>query len=320
MEFGPQLLENSLRASLPDEMNVITVQDSDAATYGGRGTAFDRGAPSLALADAEWEGVVQGLIAHAAMIVSECLLLGPGVRAELEFAYQLGKWDRTVLVLPAGQYSPVDSDPLVQMFPRCVWADSFHTSRLIDQPAVTDLVQRMRLLLELPEDVRRGLTTRGRLDSAYPIDLKPLARHYQTQVLISLAFQDQDAEMRYRTFWQLFRANAIHGIAWTQGDRSLETRNEMADNFLLMSQAMTAELREEGELVVVEGDLGFAEQCAVSALSLLAEDPEVVRRPAEIQLERIARLRAAIRAAPQRFLVRPRYGPFVVRRVDDSSA
>ena len=122
MEFGPQLLENSLRAALPEGANMVTVQElrkfSDVE-YSGGGTFVDRGAPALILSDKEWQDVVEVLIGHAALIVSECLMLSSGVRFELETAYRLRRWDRTVLVLPPldGPYRIIDSDPVVQMFP-----------------------------------------------------------------------------------------------------------------------------------------------------------------------------------------------------------
>ena len=100
-EFGPQLLENSLRAALPAGVNVVTIQDPDSI-YSGTGSSADRGAPALILPYEGWRDVVRELIEHAALIVSECLMLSEGVMFELETAYRLGHWDRTVLVASPG--------------------------------------------------------------------------------------------------------------------------------------------------------------------------------------------------------------------------
>ena len=319
MEFGPQLLENSLRAALPQGANIVTVQELrkfSNVNYSGGGTFVDRGAPALILADEEWQDVVEGLIRHAALIVSECLMLSSGVRFELETAYRLGRWDRTVLVLPPldGPYGVIDSDPVVQMFPRCVWASAFHTKPLIEQNVIKDLVARIRTILELPEDVRRNLVARGVIDDEYPVTLMPLAKLYENDVLVELTFGDQDDErMRYNAFWKLFRANSIRMTAWLTGDRSQENRFHMGQDYLHMSAAML-EMQEEEGLIVVRGDLVFAEQCARSAYVLLADEAELVRAEAERQLAEVQNVRRAVKTHPDRFALRPRYGPFIVRK------
>ena len=96
-----------------------------------------------------------------------------GVRYELETAYRLGRWDRTVLVLPPvdGRIQVVDSDPLIQMFPRCVWANVFHTRPLIEHYTITDLVSRIRAILEMPESERRDLVGQGTINERYPVSL-----------------------------------------------------------------------------------------------------------------------------------------------------
>jgi hypothetical protein len=319
MEFGPQLLENSLRAELPEGANMVTVQElrkfSDVE-YSGGGTFVDRGAPALILSDKEWQDVVEVLIGHAALIVSECLMLSSGVRFELETAYRLRRWDRTVLVLPPldGPYGVIDSDPVVQMFPRCVWASAFHTKPLIEQDVIKDLVARIRAILELPEDVRRDLVDREAIDDEYPVTLMPLAKLYENDVLVELTFGDQDDErIRYNAFWKLFRANSIRMIAWLGGDRSEENRFHMGEDYLRMSAA-TLEMEEEEGLIVVRGDLVFAEQCARSAYALLADEPDLVRAEAERQLAKVQNVQRAMKTHPDRFVLRPRYGPFTVRK------
>lgn len=318
MEFGPQLLENSLRAALPEGASIVTVQDQDRledAFYSGSGSAADRGAPALILPDEQWRAAVEELISHAVLIVSECLMLSEGVRFELETAYRLGRWDRTVLVLPPldGPFEVLDSDPVIQLFPRCAWANSLHTTPLIEQDVIKDLVARIAAILALPEDERRGLVQRGALDQEHPISLMPLAERYERDVTIDLTFGDQDSELlRYEAFWRLFRAGAIRGVAWQQGDRSDGNRIRLAEDYRQMSSAMLDMAEEEGQ-IVVRGDLVFAEQCAQSAYALLAGGPGPLRELAERQLAKVQQVQQAVEANPDRVVMRPRYGPFTVR-------
>src|SRR5204863_102494 len=84
-------------------------------------------------------------------------------------------WDRTVLLLPPlrSYLAVIDSDPLIQMFPRCVWADSLHTDPLPDAPVVRDLIARMAAIAALADADRARLTDRSVRDAAFPIDLRP---------------------------------------------------------------------------------------------------------------------------------------------------
>jgi hypothetical protein len=66
--------------------------------------------------------------------------------------------------------------------------------------------------------------------------------------------------------------------------------------------------------IVVCGDLVFAEQCAQSAYALLAGGPDLPREQAERQLAKVQQVQRAVETRPDRFVMRPRYGPFTVRR------
>lgn len=139
-ELGPKLTENALRDALPPEVEVITIQDHGSMTYDLKSSRFRREAPALLLADERWAEVARALIPLADLIVSEPLMLSEGVRLELQMIYDAHRWDRTVLVLPP-QHSPlpmIDNDSLIQMFPRCVWADSLHQELFTDSPVMAD--------------------------------------------------------------------------------------------------------------------------------------------------------------------------------------
>ena len=156
-ERGAQYVETMIRRALPAGAGVLTIQDQgDIAIYTGSGSSADRGAASLLLPDDEWREIVAGLIPFADLIVSEPYMLTEAVRFELDTARHHGSWDRTVVVLPPlnSPFATLDSDPLIQMFPRCVWADTFHTTSFEDLPVVADLLQRMRDLTALPDAER----------------------------------------------------------------------------------------------------------------------------------------------------------------------
>src|SRR5262249_44788201 len=127
MELGPELVEAALEEALPKEVHVLTVQSHKAGEYTGLEDRFDRSAPALFLKDDEWADVVENLIPLADMIVMECFMLGEGVRLELEGIKRGRRWDRTVLLLPPleSPLAMLDNDPLIQMFPRCIWMDEF---------------------------------------------------------------------------------------------------------------------------------------------------------------------------------------------------
>ena len=87
------------------------------------------------------------------------------MRVELVTAYRLKRWNRNVLVLPpwVGALEVIDSDLVAQLFPRCVLANAFHTTSLVDYSTVADLLELLRVIMELPEDLRRDMLVRNRL-------------------------------------------------------------------------------------------------------------------------------------------------------------
>jgi tetratricopeptide (TPR) repeat protein len=320
MEFGPQLTENALRDAMPAGAQVLTVQshEDDALDYSGTGSSFNRAAPALFLDDADWQQLVASLIPFADLIVSEAYWLSPGVRFELEVAIQTKRWDRTVVLLPPLKtyLAVIDSDPVIQAFPRAVWMDQFHTQPLIESPVVSDLVDRMKRIAALPDAERQRLVEPAARDKAHPIDLLPIARHYEIDARWQSMRQNEDDRIRYYGFWELFRAASIRGHLMQNGDDSFTNRSSLSSVYVEMSAIMLDHER-DGDKIVLVGDLTFAEKCAQSACALIRDDDGPVAldyfRPlAEKQLQQVREVRAAVESDPGRFVLRPRYGPFVV--------
>jgi len=320
MEYGPRLIENVLRDALPDGANVVTIQShDDVMGYTGSGIVMDRAAPALLLDDDGWQEAAAALIANADLIVSECLMLSKGVRFELQTAYELGRWDRTVLVLPPlrSPFAVLDSDPLVQMFPRCIWADSLHTESVTDPYVMKDLLARITAIASLPDEKRRRLVDPAQRDKAFPIDLRAVASAYELEARMGSMRQDEDDRIRYYGFWQLFRATSIRMIAMVRGDDSFANRLGLHEGWLQMS-AIQLDHEAEGERFVLVGDFLFAEQCAQSAYNIIRAGDmagDALRERALEQWNSVRRLRAAVDTEPERFILRPRYGPFVVKEM-----
>jgi hypothetical protein len=308
-ESGLHLLENSIREALPPGVELVTVQDNRRDS----GSRLERRAPGLTLPDDVWQSVVTELIGSADLIVSECIFLTPAVRFELEAAYAAGLWDRTVLVLPSPHglvMTTLDSDPLIQLFPRCVWADSPDIASPTDSPVIMDLLERLQVIANLPEDTRRQRRERADAIPPHDIDLIPLAEWYESAAGVSLTFAGGNDSALYYAFWQLFRASSIRVHALMGGDRSPSNRFSLAQDHLRMSNAML-EAETDDDKWVLSGDLAFAEQCARSAYSL-AEDNERLRILAEQQFNDVTRIQQAVVHEPERFILRPCYGPFVI--------
>jgi hypothetical protein len=314
------LIENALCQALPAGVALLTIQEHRADTeYSAAPHAFDRRAAALFLPDESWEVVPAALIGHAELIVSEFTFLSPGVRLELNDAYRLQRWDRTVLVLPPlrSPFATLDNDALVQMFPRCVWADVLHTTPLAETTAVRDLIGRLDHIASLAPAARRELMDTAARGDAFPIDLMALARNYEVSAMLEAQWQDEDDRVVYYGFWQLFRAAGLRAVALLRGDRSFSNRSTLAETYVQLGSIMLRPER-DGERFVIVGDLTFAEQCAASAYNLLAEDEdgaELVQRRAISLAQDIGWLQEVMTQQPDRFVVRPRYGPFVTRRL-----
>jgi hypothetical protein len=310
---------------------MISVQSLDPLGYQGDGSlAYNRSAPALSVDSENWKEVVAALISRAEMIVSEVPMLGDGARFELETCFQEGRWDRTVLVLPPlnSPFDVIDSDPLVQMFPRCLWADEFHNSNFCDSPVVADLIERLDRIADVADARRREIiegrsSGRGLLESELPeLDVRRIIPALEVRGDVIGLYRSQP-DLRpadydeYYDFWSVFRAAAIRTVYWAKGDQSFSNRARLVFDYLRMAQVMLHVQKEE-ELVIVTGDLVFAEQCIKSAYSLIHDDdPDILRmrqRDAEALFESAQQVQAAIDARPDVVIRRPRYGPFQVRK------
>ena len=321
-EFGMQLTENVLHDAMPPNTHILTVQDHDdtLTAYTGSGSPFDRSAPALLLENDNWKEVVASLIPFADLIVSECYMLAEGVRFELEVAYKTNRWDRTVLLLPPlkSPFAMLDNDPVIQLFPRCVWMDSLHIEPLIDLPVVKDLLSRMESIAALPEQERQLLTNPARRDAAFSINLLPIAEHYEFSAGSRSMFAERDDRSLYYGFWEFFRAASIRGVRISQGDNSTHNRQQFAHAYIQMS-AIMLDYEQDGDTIILVGDLTLAEQCLRSAYSVVEKDEgplaDYLRKEAEKHYETLMAVQEAIRAHPERFILRPRYGPFLSRSV-----
>jgi hypothetical protein len=180
---------------------------------------------------------------------------------------------------------------------------------------IRDLIARIDAIAALPDEERRRLIDPVLRDEAFPIDLESIAQAYELQTRMEAMRQDDDARLRYYGFWQLFRASSIRGVLMSRGDDSFGNRLGLHSAMLQMS-AILLDHEKEADRIVLVGDLLFAEQCAQSAYNIIGEDDMVghsLRASALDQWETVRKLRAMVEAEPERFILRPRYGLFVVR-------
>jgi hypothetical protein len=317
--FGPELLENSVLDAVPEGVNVIRIQEHSLHDdYASTAISVRRRAPALLLDDEFWKDVAEGLIATADLIISECYMLGPGVRFELERAYHLGRWDRTVLVLPPLQsyFAPVDNDPLIQMFPLCVWADELHTRHFFDLAVTRPMLERLQALAALRLEDLRELTTPKTRAAFMPVDYEAVARELTRDMQFALTFKADDDRTHYYSFWNLFRAAALRSVLFTRGEVADDVVFGLASNQLEMSAAML-NFEEKDDRVTFKGDLDNGEQMAISARALFKTLNHPFAAPmAEAAEGRIAdyqNVRTAVAKTPERFRIAPIYGPFQTR-------
>jgi hypothetical protein len=316
-ELGTRLIENVLYDSMPPGANLITVQDhKDFAAYGGRRNVLERSAPALFLDDEHWEETVKAIIPAAELILSEICFLSSGVHFELETAYQAQKWDKTVLLLPPydSYLKLLDNDPLIQKFPRAIWMDAFHTEKLVEMAQFSDLISRIGQIAGLPEEER--LRRIEKEDStAIPVDLLPLAKHYEFNAGM-WSMEDSERSLYYG-FWELFRSASIRAVLFLKGDTSLDNRSRWARSCLEMAAIMLRP-KEEGDKIIVQGDLDFAKQMAETSHALLEKEQgffmDHLRQRAEELYASVDRVQRLLREQPARFELRPRFGPFPVRK------
>jgi hypothetical protein len=161
------VLEEHLQRSLaPRGVGVIKIEDTKIPdVLGGR-------VPALVLDQDKWFPVVERLIASAELIVSECQFLSPGVLAELKACIELGRVDRTVLLLPSPPVvlggKPEDIEPFARA--------TYQHDLIWDFPAkcvvFRDLVARIGRIAAMDPAKRVRLIRQGRLDEAEPVTFR----------------------------------------------------------------------------------------------------------------------------------------------------
>ena len=143
------------------------------------GTILDRcrgeEVPALLLDNSQWLSAVKSLIHASQLIVSECMGGNPGIVAELGACIELGKTDRTVLVLPDFPYQFVDDERLIQAFPRFVHQNELDPEYPLSSPVFADLLDRITHIANLDPKERIRLTQSGELDEAIPVSFRGVA-------------------------------------------------------------------------------------------------------------------------------------------------
>ena len=305
-----QLTENYLLDNLGRGVNLLTVQEHDAALgYGTASSAFARRAPAFFFDDSEWLSATSRLIVHADLVFSECLFLSGGVRAELDFAYRNGAYDRTVLVVPppSSIVETVDDDELVQMFPRVVYASQSLTRELLDSFAVRDLLDRIRAIAGLGKRERRRLVDPAERRRRYPVTWDGVASGYMaTAALEELGPGGQTESGWHHAFWSYFRAGAIHGLRLQTGQADLQSVGPaLVECYLKMGQLMLRGEERDGR-IVLHGDLTFARQCAQSAQSLVDRAGLPLFEPlVDSLVHDLEQFERAARLGPDRVVVEP---------------
>jgi hypothetical protein len=193
-----------------------------------------------------------------------------------------------------------------------------HRESLVASPVITDLLERVRAIAQLPAEARRTLRDPRARDEAFPVDLGHVAEFLENQAQLGSAFGGDDARTRYYAFWQMFRAAAIRGMQYQRGDRSVTTRCRLAHSYLEMAKIML-DHSTEGDKFILQGNPSEAQLLVRSAYGLLQDIKddvwaEALCLQAEDQDEELLRLEQVLKDNPGRFEVRARYGPLIKKK------
>jgi hypothetical protein len=304
------LTDNYIMSNLPQGVNLITILDASELTD-VKGTPTARLAPSLSLPHTAWKSVVDVLIKEADMIVSECHMLTEGVTYELKSCLRHDKEDQTVLILPPPNsfLKTIDDEELVQMFPRCIWANEFHKKNLFDSFVIADLLERIKKIGRLSKEKRMRLLNNVDRLSRYPITYRGVVEGYMNNALMAELsdLNDEDEEGWHYRFWSYFRASSILGLQLLRQQVTLrEIIIDLVDCFLKMTYLMLWSKEDQG-IIVVRGDLEFARKCAISAYNLALKDKvasSVYLKIASKLLSEIDQLEGIIATNTDRVIVR----------------
>lgn len=318
-----ELLENYLLDEVTKlGANLVSIQEPGdaAASYVEDNIAFARRAPALSLGG-DWAKYARALIADADLIVSECLMLSPGVRSELEFAFRNGAIERVALVLPppGSSLAPVDDDPAVQYVLRAVYTSELFNTAFLDSFVVADLIERLTRIAALPVSQRRALARdRNRKLREYPVTWAGVATGYKAQAgaqeFVDQAHGETD-ESWWLLFWSHFRR--VGTLLWQVLHAGLpedQAAVDLVDGYLKMAYLqLRAGAPEEGKKVI-RGDLDWAEQCAQSAAAFVRRNALTEFQPVVEGLrDDLDEVQSALAAYPGQILVRPRTKPILTR-------
>jgi hypothetical protein len=310
------LIDNYLVNNLPQDVNVIAIHNSKEGVLSKLPydfPAYFRNVPSLNLPDTTWEVDVEQLIERSDLIVSECIMLSPGVKSELYTCHKHNKNHQTVLILPPPQSSvrTIDDDKLIQMFPRCIWANEFFTIDLLDSFVIKDLLERIKVIGRLSKEERiKLLDPRERL-LRYPITYSGVVEGYISHArraeLGDLLNDENDKDdLWHYEFWDYFRAHSILTVRLMSGEMKIEQiAHELINCYLNMGYLMLKGKKEDDK-IIIQGDIDFANKCAVSAYSFASQCqiPYLIRM-SENLLAEIDKLERAITANKDLFILRP---------------
>jgi tetratricopeptide (TPR) repeat protein len=163
------LEEHLQRLLAPRGVGVIKVEEPSGLDVHGQSV------PSLVLDNDKWFPVVKKLIASAELIVSECPFLNPGVLEETKACVELGRADRTVLVLPS---PPVDfrgKPEDIEPFAHATYQHDLNWEFPAKSVVFRDLVARIGRIAAIEPAKRARLIRQGRLDQAEPVTFRGVA-------------------------------------------------------------------------------------------------------------------------------------------------
>jgi hypothetical protein len=114
----------------------------------------------------------------------------------------------------------------------------------------------------------------------------------------------------------MFRASAIRGVRYRQGDKSTSNCCKLAHSYIEMSKIML-DHSTEGDRFILQGDPAEAKLLVQSAYGLLQDVEDdlwvrTLRAQAEDQWKKLLKLEQAVQDNAHRFEIRPRYGPLVI--------
>jgi tetratricopeptide (TPR) repeat protein len=157
------LEEHLHRLLAPRGVGVIKIADTSTPdVFGGR-------VPALVLDQDKWFPAVKTLIASAELIVSECQFLNPGVLAELKACIELGRADRTVLILPSPPVEFYGKPEDIEPFARATYQHDLNWEFPAKSVVFRDLVARIGRIGAMDPAKRIRLIRQGRLDEAEPV-------------------------------------------------------------------------------------------------------------------------------------------------------